>query len=207
MTIELADGVSYCLLGETAMFLDLSRDRYSGVAARALHNGRAASALIRRGLLVGSGELGSSVRPTRCAAATREAAAFRRAQSGFLARLRAVLAMLSVSVTLRAFGLAATIRRFSPQRATKGMSPLDVGRYQEVLSAFQWVDRLFDQNRACLTRSLALRHILIAHGLCPTLVIGVKLYPFSAHAWLQDQELLVNDSMDRVQVYRPIAVL
>jgi hypothetical protein len=56
----------------------------------------------------------------------------------------------------------------------------------------------------CLTDSLALVRWLGRSG--ASLVFGVKLEPFSAHCWVQLDELLLNDRADTVAQFQPVRV-
>jgi hypothetical protein len=56
----------------------------------------------------------------------------------------------------------------------------------------------------CLTDSLALVRWLGRSG--ASLVFGVKLEPFSAHCWVQLDELLLNDRGDTVAQFQPVRV-
>lgn len=40
-----------------------------------------------------------------------------------------------------------------------------------------------------------------------SLVIGVKVSPFGAHAWVQDGEVVLNDFVDVARIYTPILVV
>jgi Transglutaminase-like superfamily len=57
---------------------------------------------------------------------------------------------------------------------------------------------------ACLLDSICLTFFLLEYKLNPTFVIGVKTKPFAAHAWVQFDSHVVNDSPETVQQYSPI---
>jgi hypothetical protein len=44
-------------------------------------------------------------------------------------------------------------------------------------------------------------------SICPELVLGIRLQPFSAHCWVQHGEFLINDTLDRVRTYAPVLVV
>jgi hypothetical protein len=52
-----------------------------------------------------------------------------------------------------------------------------------------------------------LREWLDKAGLRPALVFAVRLDPFAAHCWLQHDELVLNDAVDRVGAFTPVLVL
>lgn len=59
----------------------------------------------------------------------------------------------------------------------------------------------------CLYRAFFLRRLLSERGLVADWVFGVTTWPFSAHCWLQVEDLLLDDDVDRVRAYRPIMVV
>jgi hypothetical protein len=67
---------------------------------------------------------------------------------------------------------------------------------------------LFRARRACLFDSLALGEFLFRFGIAANIVIGVKLSPFfSAHCWVQYENVVFNDDPATVASYKPILTL
>jgi hypothetical protein len=56
----------------------------------------------------------------------------------------------------------------------------------------------------CLQRSFQLRSLLARHGWPVDWVFGVRTWPFAAHCWIQMEDRVLNDSLDRVRRYTPI---
>jgi hypothetical protein len=56
----------------------------------------------------------------------------------------------------------------------------------------------------CRFDSLALIEFLFGHGCLPQWVFGVKCEPFAAHCWVQDDNYVLNDSVEYVQRFTPI---
>jgi hypothetical protein len=54
---------------------------------------------------------------------------------------------------------------------------------------------------------LALVDFLAYLHFYPDLVIGVRLAPFSFHAWVQFGDIVLNDEVDTVRPYTPILVV
>jgi hypothetical protein len=75
------------------------------------------------------------------------------------------------------------------------------------VAAFDRCSLLIRSHDQCLVRSLALAHRLAARGRTADLVIAVRVRPFSAHAWVQIGNLLLNENCDGVRGYTPILVL
>jgi len=66
---------------------------------------------------------------------------------------------------------------------------------------------LFTAKNRCLYESMVLMDFLSYYGFYPNLVIGVKMGPFSAHCWLQDQETVLNDSVTHTSWHTPILII
>jgi hypothetical protein len=59
----------------------------------------------------------------------------------------------------------------------------------------------------CLSSSFALLQFLRKRQFFPNLVIGVKMSPFAAHAWVQHGRVVLADEVDKVRLYTPILVV
>lgn len=68
-------------------------------------------------------------------------------------------------------------------------------------------DPLLFRKDSCLSRSLTIRRFLLYHRISAKLVIGVRLVPFTAHAWIQLGTIVVNDAVDHVRSFTPIMEL
>lgn len=56
----------------------------------------------------------------------------------------------------------------------------------------------------CLERSLVLYYGLKRNGVPVVLRLGVRAYPFGAHAWLELEDDPVNETPDRLRDFQPI---
>lgn len=56
----------------------------------------------------------------------------------------------------------------------------------------------------CLVRSALLMNFLGRMGLSADWVFGVRLWPFSAHCWVQSGDVCLNDDVERLVAYTPI---
>lgn len=87
----------------------------------------------------------------------------------------------------------------------------DGGDLHAVRHAVAVFDRLrpwfFTARDRCLFDSLALIFYLTSRRLPARWVIGVADRPFRAHAWVQAQELVLNDRHDHVRQFTPILVV
>lgn len=73
-----------------------------------------------------------------------------------------------------------------------------------VAMAFRATSGLIRQQDQCLPRSISFARICKKRGVKVTLVIGVALDPFSAHAWVQEGDAVLNDTIERIRCYTPI---
>ncbi|HEY6642876.1 lasso peptide biosynthesis B2 protein [Povalibacter sp.] len=62
----------------------------------------------------------------------------------------------------------------------------------------------FAAHDQCLFHALALTRFLTAFGLPATWVIGVRLYPWGAHSWVQHGSLVFDATPESVHDFRPI---
>lgn len=78
---------------------------------------------------------------------------------------------------------------------------------RDVLDRFQaWIPYAPVSGKCLLRSFLLLRH-LHRHGHDAMWVFGVTTWPFQAHCWLQLEDLVLDDEVDRVVAYTPIMVL
>jgi hypothetical protein len=89
-------------------------------------------------------------------------------------------------------------------RARNNKRSFDRSRAEAVVGAFAALRPLFPRNYLCLFDSLALLNLSLRYGLSPNWVFGVQAEPFSAHCWLQEGNVVLYDSVDRVSTYTPI---
>ena len=66
---------------------------------------------------------------------------------------------------------------------------------------------LYTAERRCLFDSLVLALFLTRQMIPCTFVIGVSTKPFLAHSWVQIGELVLNDTVEHVQMFTPILAL
>jgi hypothetical protein len=63
---------------------------------------------------------------------------------------------------------------------------------------------LYPGHAACLERSLMLYWQLRRAGVPVTYRMGVQMYPFLAHAWVEHEGVPINDVPEHVRLFRPI---
>lgn len=73
--------------------------------------------------------------------------------------------------------------------------------------AFRAVSSLINAENHCLALAAARAKFIIKRGIPVTCVVGVRLNPFSAHAWVQYGDLVIGDDPDFIRIHSPIAAL
>lgn len=94
------------------------------------------------------------------------------------------------------------VRRRKAQRAMTTPT-----RHTELLSlvaTFKALRLFYPRPYLCLFDSLALIEFFATYDIFPTWVFGVHGEPFHAHCWVQQDNLLLDDSLQRVVRFTPI---
>lgn len=96
------------------------------------------------------------------------------------------------------------LKRLIEQSPCVPLRPDDAGNAMAQARLFDhWMPWLPGQGQ-CVYRAYLLRAFLAARGRGSTWVFGVRTWPFSAHCWLQIDDVLLDDDLDRVGLYTPI---
>lgn len=66
---------------------------------------------------------------------------------------------------------------------------------------------MVDATNDCLALSSARTAYLLRQGVPARCVIGVRLNPFSAHAWVQCGDVAIAEDLDFARRYVPVAAL
>jgi hypothetical protein len=81
----------------------------------------------------------------------------------------------------------------------------DIEMARRLLPVFGCMRSWFLSTRSlCLLESIVLLELFARYDLYPQWVFGVHTRPFAAHCWLQYQDLVLNDTAERVSAYTPI---
>lgn len=73
--------------------------------------------------------------------------------------------------------------------------------------AIRVVSSFVNAESDCLALASARAKFIIRRGIPVNCVLGVRLNPFSAHAWVQYEDLVVGEDADFVRIHTPIAAL
>ena len=197
----------------TPIFLDLSAGRYfllSGNAAAHFTAFAAVQAmaadiksLLQLNILVDGPGIPESRQDIPSARSSYIDAAIAPASMTMLARAIALQTVHSFLLARR--GLSKTLDVAKAAQTRPGFPYRSSTKIDEavVASAFFHAQRIFPSANKCLPRSFAIADLLRRTGHRPTIVIGVQL-PFAAHCWVQCEDRLVSDPLERVGTFVPI---
>lgn len=215
------DDLSFCLVDERPIFLDMSRDRYfrlSGKLERVFmlwlahrtSREKDITLLVDRGILT---DTPPSVVGPREPAKEPQISLLELPVSPATCRIRTVLEVFAVvcltQLQLKTIGMKATVGRAlassnGPAATNVG---LDLPRLSSVALSFLEARRLLPLDTCCLLDSLAMARFLRRRRMKVHVVIGVTSEPFTAHCWVQAADIVLNDSIGNVRTYSPIRVL
>jgi hypothetical protein len=118
-----------------------------------------------------------------------------------------LLVLCDLALRLRGFdGLFRLVGRWGASDRASDVDP--VMRTERIRATCVAVDRactFYFKHAWCLQRSAAAVCYLRLRGVDAQLVIGVRKIPFSAHAWAEVDEKVVNDRRGHTVGYREIA--
>ncbi len=85
--------------------------------------------------------------------------------------------------------------------------PMTPGQAGARTALFVQARQLVPARDTCLPDSMALLHFLRSRNMACRLVLGVRLDPFEAHCWIQDNDMILGDTHERVACFTPILQL
>ena len=131
---------------------------------------------------------------------------FEAGQPKFLV-LRAWWSLFRTMRSVSAFGFARTYREYSRLPIPKEHSDVD-DLLKRSIAAFTMAENFFLMKNApkdCVPRSLALFRFLRLVGLPVEHCIGVRRFPFAAHAWVEYRGHIVQDNPSRQLAFKTLA--
>ena len=202
--------VSSCDIDGQTIFLDIKRNRYSAMKSgvgRALIAGDYEAVpppiLDEVTALGWRGKAGDSriFAPTQIEKPTIELAALSRgahATAGLF--LSALAAIFVARYQLRTMSLERLLQAVVDSNGRAAEMPKRAA-IEDIVYAAEAVERIVLGSKACLLKSLALQRLLSRHGHASALVFGVHLNPFRAHCWLQQRNVILNDTIERIGMF------
>jgi hypothetical protein len=113
------------------------------------------------------------------------------------------LAVLKAALATAGFGRTWRWIRAKAQRAPE-RRVVDTALVARTEYAVAMAAALYPGHAACLERSLMLYWHLRRAGVVVTYRMGVQMYPFLAHAWVEYDGVPINDVPEHVRLFRPI---
>ena len=115
-------------------------------------------------------------------------------------------ALRSTCASLDTHSISDTVLRVAERKRSlrRPEESMDMNRLQQLMDAFCRLRPFGSRQYVCLFDSLALIEFLAIHRVFPTWVFGVQPEPFAAHCWVQEADVVINDTVDRVSEYVPI---
>jgi hypothetical protein len=124
--------------------------------------------------------------------------------------IRFLGAFLFAKFALRRHSFERVINRVRDRKAAHwaGGQPLDIVRARQLVQIFVRLRMfLISHQDKCLQDSLALLEFLAGYNIFPSWIFGVRTKPFSAHCWVQYEDLAFNDVAEHVSTFIPIMVV
>ena len=124
--------------------------------------------------------------------------------------IQALLVFLLLDIGFRLFGFSRVflfVDRWGRRSTTAASLTVQQRIVRRTLEAVETTTRYYYRRRLdCLPRSLAIYVLLRRRGVPATLRIGVKRFPFAAHAWVECLGEIIDDSTEdwRHEPYVPI---
>jgi hypothetical protein len=225
MPYTLRDGLSFCQVdGQHFIFLDVASDRYFQLAdpmerAFAAYmktgcTGPVANPLIEKDILMHTRT--SSARthhqmislPSR--SALEQSVAAKRPHIGIVLEVVAITWWAHRQLKKRA--LKKTLDRFTAYREGRTSPPTTskptiCAQHLAAADQFRRARIYVPIDTCCLPDSLAMASFLARRGLHAHVVIAVSADPFAAHAWVQVDDVVLNESVGTARAYAPIRVI
>lgn len=200
----LSCGVHMAKVGNDLIILDIRADDYACLFARAdevtlAANGAIAASPDLEAAFLSAGYLEIAAPEGRRKPLTSPVRAVSAEPSQGAARLIGVAEAWADALVFRKRALHQLVRppRLHPR---PGARPAVIAA--DFAAALPWTPA----NGACLQRAFQLRRRLARRGVATDWVFGVRTWPFAAHCWLQIDDCVIGDRLERVRAYTPIAV-
>ncbi|MGL6188240.1 MAG: lasso peptide biosynthesis B2 protein [Holosporales bacterium] len=113
-------------------------------------------------------------------------------------------AIRHASVKLSKLTLGALRDKLSKKRENNSLYTNDLKRIFSLVSSYDSLRPFYWKQKTCLLDSVALLYLLSAYNFSSDLIVGVKDEPFEAHCWLQVDDVVLNDSIEKVAAFSPI---
>jgi hypothetical protein len=221
MGLALKPDVYFCLANDVPVFLDVTADRYVTLptdlsdrflailcrAGSLLSCDMEAVDLLETGLFIETTERCEEIASPRHRLPTRSALEFDLPMAHLSRIAVAGISQLITTARLKTSTLSQNLKTLRERHEPGQLGEAMQAKAYECVHAFLMTRRLVPTQNRCLQRSIALIEFLSWHGIFANLMIGVRMQPFGAHAWVQIEDVVLNDYLDEVLVYTPIVAV
>ena len=224
---RISEGIGFCRFEGRTIVLDIAADRYWQLgedAGRLLESVGAGTPsgidedalarLVTLGFVAPAGE-GAPATPTCPGSAigaslslpSKSALEQARQQdhAGWMMACEVAMLAFAARVALRRLALKSILDRLSARRQRDTPTPPDTN-LEQLAQGFARCRRLVPLRPRCLPDSIAFLWFAMRRGHAPQLVFGVEAFPFTAHCWVQDGDVILTDALDHASRFTPIMV-
>lgn len=219
--LALKKDLSYCRAEGRLVFLDISQDRYFGLAPALeteflrYEDGLSVSEtnlqrLVTHGVLAPATTISTAAPRVSVPTPRFSAVESEIARSGALPLMAAAFLIGTTQIQLRTRPLGRLLSDVGKARDKGIRIDSTTTSYGDILTAsacFLRARRFVPVSACCLLDSIALVRFLARKGYCAHLVFGVIGEPFAAHCWVQHGEAILNDTLGHVTAHTPIRVI
>ena len=117
------------------------------------------------------------------------------------------IAVTKATLLLRTRSFLSLISRAQHRRERhrRALSTADWERARSALDTFQWLcPWVYARRDRCYFDSVVVLEYLALFNIFPRWIIGVTSQPFCAHAWVQLDDFVLNDTPQHVRMFTPI---
>jgi ATP-binding cassette subfamily B protein len=119
--------------------------------------------------------------------------------------LQAWLFLVYATILIRMFNME-ELKTFLQTRKAKCTEILNMEEADIIFLSISKSKRFLFTRTACLEQSLAIFLLATSKGKFIDMVLGVKLAPFAAHAWVEIEGVPLHEE-ERVEIYKKILVI
>lgn len=205
-----------CVANGRTVLLDLAADRYFALQAptdTALQQAFAGTAsedtlngLAARRLIV---ETNADTRPraTRYTAPRIDLSSLKCSGPAIIPPIIPVLTQMTTKHDLAVQPLHKVISEIETAKRHHDLAGVGFKKAAHMIARYNASRRFISAQDECLRWSIAMVRYLRRSRYFPDLVLGVRMMPFAAHAWVQDGGTVLNDTVEYVSAYTPILVV
>jgi hypothetical protein len=118
-----------------------------------------------------------------------------------------LIAWAGASAVMRRRGLRDSIHAVRARKKKRTATRIDPTQLEQLVFLYRRLRcYAFAVRNRCLLHSLILVRFLARYDVYPLLIMGVRLRPSGAHAWVQQGAMILDDTPEHVRAYTPILV-